>query len=153
VLSEANDSIDILFSSANFGVLGLVGSRLIGWERLASDFVSGDFDGGGVTGCGFLRIFSGPFLRSLLATWPFWATTSDFSFAFSGWAFFAGRELGDPGLDGDLGLRRDEDVLDDALVLDDAADDREGFESRRERLSIALIASVLDPFDSDMSDW
>ena len=159
VLSEANDNIDIRFAMAASSFLGLTGRRLVVWGRSDSCFVSGDFDdfdGGGVTGGGFLRIFSAPCLRSLLVSRPSWATTTatDFSFAWSGWAFFAGRGLRDLGLDDDLCLRRDEDVLDDALVLDDdATEDREGPESRRERLSIALIASALDPFDRVMSDW
>jgi hypothetical protein len=52
-----------------------------------------------------------------------------------------------------LGLRRDE-ALDDALAEDEeTTEDLEGLPSRRERLSIALIASALEPLDRDMSDW
>lgn len=64
-------------------------------------------------------------------------------------------EVEDPALEDCSGLFRDEDALDAALALvedDVTKEDREESASRRERLSIALTASVLDPFDRDMSD-
>jgi hypothetical protein len=41
---------------------------------------------------------------------------------------------------------------DDDLDDEEATEDREGFPSRRERLSMALIASTRDAFDKDIND-
>lgn len=73
----------------------------------------------------------------------------------SGRSSLADLEDDPPALDDDWRLCRDDDDDLGAILDDDdeeETDDRDGPASRRDRLSMALIASILDAFDRDMSD-
>jgi hypothetical protein len=153
VLSEEKDSIDTRLGAVALGLLGpgLMAREIRVWGSLCGSFGGGGIDFGG----GLLRLLSASALRSLV--FPLSRLTTATGFSLGGCPFgvslngFAAEET--PDLDDDLRLCRDEDALDDALVEEEVTDDLEGLASRRERLSMALIASVLDALDRDMSDW
>lgn len=150
VLSEENDSIETRLGAAIFEllVLGLTARVSLVCGSLCSNFGEGGIDFGG----GLLRLLSLPVLGSLLFFLSRSTATAGVSRGeCSCCTSFDGLGATTSDLDDDLRLCRDEDALDEALV-EEATDDRDGLASRRERLSMALIASVLDAFDRDMSD-
>jgi hypothetical protein len=153
VLSEEKDSIDTRLGAIALGLLGLglMAREIRVWGSLCGGFGGGDIGFGG----GLLRLLSASALCSLV--FPLSRLATAVGFSLGGCPFgtsldgFVAEEA--PDLDDDLRLCWGEDALDEALVEEEATEDREGLASRRERLSMALIASVLDALDRDMSDW
>ena len=155
MLSEEKDSIDTR--------LGAVGLRLLGFGLMAREIrvwggsLCGGFGEGGIDfGGGLLRLLSASALRSLV--FPLSRSTAAAGFSFGECPFRVPPDGLDaeeaPDLDDDLRLCGDEGALDNAFVEEEVVtEDLEGLASRRERLSMALIASVLDALDRDMSDW
>jgi hypothetical protein len=152
VLSEEKDSIDTRLGAV---VRGLLGLGLKAREIRVWGSLCGGFGGGGIGfGGGLLRLPSASALRSLVFLLSRSTATAGFSLGECPFRASPDGLEAEEAADLDDGLRvcRDEDALDDVLLEEEAAEDLEGLASRRERLSMALIASVLDAFDRDMSD-
>lgn len=155
VLSEENDNIDTLCVARFCCFIELLGAEgstrgILGWVPVFDGFVEGN-----VCDCWLLRVCSVAALASVIGffvtsvgPWDFFC---DFRFVFTD---LLGGLVGGDAVSGDrFCLFFGEDVLSNVFVCEGAVEEgREELASLRDSLSIALTASVLDSFDSDISD-